>query len=82
MSNIKENVNSDFERMLGITYDEFEKFDFDEQQRIINEYHKNHPVINKENKKTLIKREESVFGIIGLNKVIKKEQGLVKKLKR
>lgn len=57
----KENINRDFIRMLGISYDEFEILDFDEQQKLISEYHKKHP--NKD-KKTLVMiggGDESLF---------------------
>lgn len=57
----KENINSFFIRKLGISYDEFEKLDFDEQQKLISEYHKKHP--NKD-KKTLVMiggGDESIF---------------------
>lgn len=36
----KENINNTLLYTLGINYDEFDKLDFDEQQRIIREYHK------------------------------------------
>lgn len=36
----KENINKNFIKTLGISFDEFDKFDFDEQQRLIGEYHK------------------------------------------
>ena len=38
----KENINKDFIRILGISYDEFDKLDFDEQQRLISKYNKKH----------------------------------------
>lgn len=59
---VKENVNRDFEKMLGISYDEFDKLDFDEQQRLISEYHKKHPT--KKSKETLVMiggGDESIF---------------------
>ena len=34
---IKDNVSRTFERKLGITYEEFDKLDFDEQQRLLSE---------------------------------------------
>lgn len=39
-STTKENINNTLLNTFGISYDEFDKLDFDEQQRIIREYHK------------------------------------------
>ena len=39
----RENINKEFIRMLGISYDEYDKLDFDEQQKLISEYHKKYP---------------------------------------
>lgn len=35
----KNNINDTFQRNLGISYEEFEKLNFLEQQKLINEYH-------------------------------------------
>ena len=37
-----DNISRTFERELGITYEEFDKLDFDEQQRLLSEYRKKH----------------------------------------
>lgn len=37
---ILDNISKTFERELGITYEEFDKLDFDSQQKLISEYHK------------------------------------------
>ena len=39
----REAINEHFKRILGISYDEFELLDVDEQQKLISEYHKRHP---------------------------------------
>lgn len=36
----KNNINDTFQRNLGISYEEFEKLDFLEQQKLIKEYHR------------------------------------------
>ena len=36
----KKNIEYIIERKLGITYEEYEKLDFDEQQKLISKYHK------------------------------------------
>ena len=35
-----DNISKTFERELGITYEEFDKLDFDEQQRLLSEHRK------------------------------------------
>lgn len=57
----KENINKDFIRMLGISYDEFDKLDFDEQQRLISEYHKKHPNKSKDVLVMIGGGDESIF---------------------
>lgn len=57
----KENINKDFIRMLGISYDEFDKLDFDEQQRLISEYHKKHPNKDKDTLVMIGGGDESIF---------------------
>lgn len=47
-------VKDNIERMLGIKYEEFEKLDFDDQQKIIKEYHKNNPKKATNTKKVMI----------------------------
>lgn len=42
----KENINNKLLNTLGISYDKFDKLDFDDQQRIIREYHKRNPKAN------------------------------------
>ena len=37
---IMEKINNDIYRGTGMSYDEFSKLDFDEQQKLIKEYHK------------------------------------------
>lgn len=39
-SKTKENISNTLLNTLGISYDEFDKLDFDEQQKIIRQYHK------------------------------------------
>lgn len=38
-----QNANFIIEKKLGISYEEFKKLDFDDQQRLIKEYHKKNP---------------------------------------
>lgn len=57
----KENINRDFIRTLGISYNEFEKLDFDEQQKLISEYHKKHPNKDKETLVMIGGGDESIF---------------------
>ena len=40
---IKDMVNETLINKIGMSYDEYEQLDFDEQQKIIAEYHKKHP---------------------------------------
>ena len=40
---IKDNVNEILLNTIGMSYDEYEQLDFDEQQKIMAEYHKRHP---------------------------------------
>ena len=49
----KKNINYAFKEKLGITYDEFEKLDIDEQQKLIKEQRKNN------------KKEEYITMMIG-----------------
>jgi len=37
-----DNISKTIERKLGIPYEEFDKLDFDEQQRLLSEYRKKH----------------------------------------
>ena len=63
----KENINNTFLRTLRISYDEFDKLNFDEQQKIIREYHKK--ILSQSIKKTHVmigSGENSTF--IGVNK--------------
>lgn len=39
-SKTKENISNTLLNTLGLSYDEFDKLDFDEQQKIIRQYHK------------------------------------------
>jgi hypothetical protein len=57
----KENINIDFINKLGISYDEFDKLDFDEQQRLISEYHKKHPNKSKDVLVMIGGGDESIF---------------------
>ncbi len=40
---IKDNVNETLLNTIGMSYDEYEQLDFDEQQKVMTEYHKRHP---------------------------------------
>lgn len=40
---IKDRVNETLINKIGMSYDEYEQLDFDEQRKIIAEYHKKHP---------------------------------------
>lgn len=40
---IRDSVNEVLLNTIGMSYDEYEQLDFDEQQKIIAEYHKRHP---------------------------------------
>ena len=40
---IKDNVNEILLNTIGMSYDEYEQLDFDEQQKIMAGYHKKHP---------------------------------------
>lgn len=40
----KKRINEHFKITLGMSYDEFKELDTDDQQRLIKEYHKKHPV--------------------------------------
>ena len=40
---IRDNVNEILLNTIGMSYDEYEQLDFDEQQKILTEYHKKHP---------------------------------------
>lgn len=42
-SNIRDTINKHFISTLGISYDEFEKLDSDQQEDLIKDYHKKHP---------------------------------------
>lgn len=44
---IKDSVNEILLNTIGISYDEYEQLDFDEQQKIMAEYHKRHPSKSK-----------------------------------
>ena len=44
---IKDNVNEILLNTIGMSYDEYEQFDFDEQQKIMAEYHNRHPSKSK-----------------------------------
>lgn len=57
----KENINKEFIRTLGISYDEYEKLDFDEQQKLIREYHKKNPSKEKETLVMIGGGDESIF---------------------
>lgn len=61
------NVNDMFLRTLGISYEEYDNLDFDEQQKLIREYHKNHP--KKETNKKMVmvgSGEHAIFVELGL----------------
>lgn len=53
-STTKENINNAFLNSLGISYDEFDKLDFDEQQRIIREYHKKNSKLKGKTSRVMI----------------------------
>ncbi len=40
---IRDSVNETLLNTIGMSYDEYEQLDFDEQQKIMAEYHKKHP---------------------------------------
>lgn len=48
-------------KTIGMTYDEYEQLDFDEQQRIIAEYHKKNPVKSKTTTVMIGGGDESIF---------------------
>ena len=58
---IKECADETLLRTLGISYDEYEKLDFDEQQRLMSEYHKKHPNNSKEVTVMIGGGDESIF---------------------
>lgn len=58
---IKECADETLLRTLGISYDEYEKLDFDEQQRLMSEYHKKHPNKSKEVTVMIGGGDESIF---------------------
>lgn len=58
----KERINHTLLSSLGMNYDEFEKLDFDEQQRIIREYHKKNDRYKRKNNIVMIGNgEHSIF---------------------
>lgn len=57
-STIKENINNTLLNTLGISYDEFDKLDFDEQQRIIRECHKKNSKFKGKNSLVMIGNDE------------------------
>lgn len=58
---IKDCVNETLLSTLGISYDEYEKLDFDEQQKLMIEYHKKHPNKSKEVTVMIGSGDESIF---------------------
>lgn len=56
-----ENINKSLFRAIGMSYDEYEKLDFDEQQRLMSEYHKKHPNKSKEVTAMIDGGDESIF---------------------
>lgn len=63
----KENINNTLLNTLGISYDEFDKLDFDEQQKIIRQYHKKNSKSKDKSSFVMIDYEErSCFGETGL----------------
>lgn len=56
---IMEKINNDIYRVTGMSYDEFSKLDFDEQQKLIKEYHK------KNNKRIFFRKKENCSVMIG-----------------
>ncbi len=63
----KKNINQDFESMLGISYDEYQKLSPEEQQQLIKDFHKkanNHSIVDdiQEGKLSLVgSGEESLL---------------------
>ena len=74
----KKNINQDFMSMLGISYDDYQKLSPEEQQRLIQDFHKktdNPPIVNdmKEGKVSLVgSGEESLLVRKGENPKVRK----------
>lgn len=49
---IRDRVNETLLNTIGMSYDEYELLDFDEQRRVMTEYHKKHP--NKSKRVTVM----------------------------
>ena len=58
---IKDNVSSTLLSIIGMTYDEFEKLDFEKQRLLISEYHKKHPDKDKQTLVMIGGGDESIF---------------------
>lgn len=58
---IKDNVNEILLNTIGMSYDEYEQLDFDEQQKIMAEYHKRHPSKSKTTNVMIGGGDDSLF---------------------
>ena len=58
----KEFIKKDIESKLGITYDQFESLDIDEQERILREYRKKNNIKSNQNTKIMVgSGEHTIF---------------------
>ena len=58
---IRDNVNEILLNTIGMSYDEYEQLDFDEQQKIMAEYHKRHPSKSKTTNVMIGGGDDSLF---------------------
>lgn len=58
---IKDNVNEILLNTIGMSYDEYEQLDFDEQQKVMTEYHKRHPNKSKTTTAMIGGGDDSLF---------------------
>ena len=55
------NVNEILLNTIGMSYDEYEQLDFDEQQKVMTEYHKRHPNKSKTTTFMICGGDDSLF---------------------
>ena len=58
---IRDNVNEILLNTIGMSYDEYEQLDLDEQQKVMTEYHKRHPNKSKTTTTMIGGEDDSLF---------------------
>ncbi len=58
---IRDNVNEILLNTIGMSYDEYEQLDLDEQQKVMTEYHKRHPNKSKTTTTMIGGGDDSLF---------------------